>query len=146
MAGVNRVFLIGHLGADPEVRFAGDKAVANFRIATSESWKDKQGQKQERTEWHSIVAWAKLGELCGQHLSRGRQVCVEGKLQTRKWQDKNGADRYTTEIVAQNVTFLGGGNGNDSGKREQQSSQSRASDDSGFDYGPPPMSSDDVPF
>jgi single-strand DNA-binding protein len=107
--GVNKVILIGNLGADPEVRFTpGGAAVANFRIATSESWKDKEGQKQERTEWHSIVVWGKLAELCGQHLKKGRTCYVEGKLQTRKWQDREGADRYTTEVVAHSVTFLGG--------------------------------------
>ena len=109
MSSVNRVFLIGHLGADPEIRYTGaGKPVANFRIATSEQWNDKQGQRQEKTEWHRIVAWDKLAELCGEYLAKGRQVCVEGRIETHKWQDKDGNDRYTTEVQAQRVTFLGG--------------------------------------
>ncbi|MEA3279579.1 MAG: single-stranded DNA-binding protein [Thermodesulfobacteriota bacterium] len=108
MAGVNKVILIGNLGNDPEVRYTPDgTAVANFSIATSEEWKDKQtGEKKERTEWHRIVAWRKLGEICGQYLSKGRQVYVEGKLQTKSW-EKDGVTRYTTEIVASDVRFLG---------------------------------------
>jgi single-strand DNA-binding protein len=111
--GINKVILIGNLGADPEVRFtASGQAVANFRIATSESWTDKtSGQKQERTEWHRIVVWGKLGELCGEYLKKGRQAYVEGRLQTREWTDKEGKKNYTTEIVAQAVQFLGGGGG-----------------------------------
>lgn len=106
--GINKVLLIGRLGQDPEVRYTpGGNAVANFSLATSESWTDKGGQKQERTEWHRIVAWGKLGELCGQYLSKGRQAYIEGKLQTRDWTDKEGHKRYTTEIIAQNVQFLG---------------------------------------
>ncbi|MCB0406348.1 MAG: single-stranded DNA-binding protein [Bdellovibrionales bacterium] len=107
--GVNKVILIGRLGADPEVRYtSGGSAVANFNLATNESWMDKEGQKKERTEWHRVVVWGKLGELCGQYLSKGRQAFVEGRLQTRDWQDKDGNKRYTTEIVAQNIQFLGG--------------------------------------
>jgi single-strand DNA-binding protein len=108
-AGVNKVILIGRLGADPEVRYTSNGgAVANFNMATNESWMDKSGQKQERTEWHRIVVWGKLGELCGQYLSKGRQAFVEGRLQTREWTDKEGGKRYTTEIVAQTIQFLGG--------------------------------------
>ncbi len=118
MAGVNKVILIGNLGADPEVRFTpGGQAVANFRIATSENWTDKQGQKQERTEWHRIVVWGKLGELCGEYLAKGRQCHVEGRLQTREWTDKEGKKAYTTEVVATNVTFLGGRDGAGAGPR-----------------------------
>ena len=106
--GINKVILIGRLGNDPEVRYtANGGAVANFSLATNESWTDKSGQKQERTEWHKVVAWSKLGELCGQYLSKGRQAFVEGRLQTRDWTDKEGNKRYTTEIIAQNVQFLG---------------------------------------
>jgi len=106
--GVNKVLLIGRLGNDPEVRYTSNGgAVANFNLATNESWTDKAGQKQERTEWHRVVIWGKLGELCGQYLSKGRQAFVEGRLQTREWNDKEGHKRYTTEIVAQNVQFLG---------------------------------------
>jgi single-strand DNA-binding protein len=106
--GVNKAILIGNLGADPEVRFTpGGQPVANFRIATSESWTDKSGQKQERTEWHRIVVWGKLAELCGEYLAKGRQCFVEGRLQTREWTDKENRKNYTTEVVANNVVFLG---------------------------------------
>jgi single-strand DNA-binding protein len=108
-SGVNKVILIGRLGGDPEVRYTNNGgAVANFNLATNESWTDKAGQKQERTEWHKIVVWGKLGELCGQYLSKGRQAFVEGRLATREWTDKEGHKRYTTEIVATNIQFLGG--------------------------------------
>jgi single-strand DNA-binding protein len=110
--GVNKVILVGNLGADPEVRFTpSGQAVANFRIATSENWTDKAGQKQERTEWHRIVVWGKLGELCGEYLAKGRQCFVEGRLQTREWTDKENKKNYTTEVVAANVVFLGGPRG-----------------------------------
>lgn len=110
MASVNKVILVGHLGADPEVRFTpSGQAVANFRMATSETWTDRAtGQRQERTEWHRVVVWGKLGELCGEYLRKGRQCYVEGRLQTREWQDRDGQKRYTTEIVASQVIFLGG--------------------------------------
>ena len=110
MANLNKVLLLGNVTRDPEVRYTSNGgAVANFNMATNESWTDKNGQKQERTEWHKVVVWGKLGELCGQYLSKGRQAYVEGRLQTREWNDKEGNKRYTTEIVAQNVQFLGGG-------------------------------------
>ncbi len=108
-SGLNKVLLIGRLGKDPEVRYTTTGgSVATFSIATNENWTDKNGQKQERTEWHRIVAWGKLGEICGQYLSKGREAFVEGRLQTREWTDKEGHKRYTTEIVAANVQFLGG--------------------------------------
>jgi single-strand DNA-binding protein len=108
MAGVNKVILIGNLGADPEVRYTpSGSAVANFRIATSEQWTDKAGEKQERTEWHRIVAWGRTGEICGEYLHKGKQVYVEGRLQTRAWEDRDGNKRYTTEVVAQTVKMLG---------------------------------------
>jgi len=133
MAGVNKVILIGNLGADPEVRFTpGGQAVANFRIACSESWTDKQGQKQERTEWVRIVAWGKLGELVGEHLAKGRQCFVEGKLQTREWTDKEGKKAFSTEVVASSVVFLGGKSGGTGGSRG--------------DDGPPPHDDADIPF
>lgn len=107
---VNKVILVGRLGQNPEVRYTpSGAAVANFSIATNENWTDKSGQKQERTEWHRIVAWSKLAELCSQYLTKGRQVYIEGRLQTRQWQDKDGQTKYTTEINAQTVQFLGGG-------------------------------------
>lgn len=108
MASVNKVILIGNLGRDPELRYTkSGQAVANFSIATSERFTDREGNPQERTEWHRIVAWAKTAELCAQYLSKGRSVYVEGRLQTRDYEDKEGIKRYTTEIVATNVTFLG---------------------------------------
>ncbi len=107
-SGINKAILIGRLGQDPEVRYTSSGgAVANFSLATNESWMDKSGQKQERTEWHRIVVWGKIAELCGQYLAKGRQAYIEGRLQTREWTDKEGGKRYTTEIVAQTVQFLG---------------------------------------
>ncbi len=119
---LNKVMLIGNLGADPEQRFTqAGVAMCTFNVATSRRWKDKDGQQQEHTEWHRIVAWDRLGENCNQYLHKGSKVYIEGKLQTRKWQDQNGIDRYTTEIVAFDVQFLtpkgesGGGYGGGSG-------------------------------
>lgn len=109
MASVNKVILVGNLGRDPEVRYMPNgEAVCNFSIATTDSWKDKSGQKQERTEWHNIVMYRKLAEIAGEYLKKGRPVYVEGRLQTRKWQTKEGQDRYTTEIIADQMQMLGG--------------------------------------
>jgi len=106
---VNKVILLGNLGKDPEVRYmTSGEAITTITLATSENWKDKSGEKQEKTEWHRIVFFGKLAEIAGEYLKKGRQVYVEGKLQTRKWQDKEGQDRYTTEIVAKEMTLLGG--------------------------------------
>ncbi|HEX7124688.1 MAG TPA: single-stranded DNA-binding protein [Thermodesulfobacteriota bacterium] len=108
MASLNKVILIGNLGRDPEVRYtSGGQAVANFTIATNEAWTNKQGQREERTEWHRIVAWGALGERAGEYLRKGKQVYVEGRLQTRKWTDREGQERYTTEINAQQLFLLG---------------------------------------
>ncbi len=108
MAGVNKVILIGHLGADPEVRYTpSGTAVANFRIATTEEWKDRNtGEKQERTEWHRIDAWKRLGEICGEYLHKGKQVYIEGRIQTNSW-ERDGITRYSTEIIASNMEILG---------------------------------------
>lgn len=108
MAGVNKVILVGRLGRDPEVKYTpSGVAVANFSMATSEEWKDRDsGEKKERTEWHRIVAWRRLGEICGEYLRKGSQIYIEGKLQTRDWEDRDGNKRYTTEIVAQNMQML----------------------------------------
>jgi single-strand DNA-binding protein len=107
---VNKVILIGNLGQDPEVRYTqGGQAVAELRVATNEAWTDKQGQRQERTEWHRVVVWGKSAENCGKFLAKGRSVYVDGRLQTREWNDKEGNKRYTTEIVANDIQFLGGG-------------------------------------
>ena len=112
MASVNKVILVGNLGRDPEMRFMPNgEAVCNFSIATTDSWKDKSGQKQERTEWHNIVIYRKLAEIAGEYLKKGRPVYIEGRLQTRKWQTKEGQDRYTTEIIADQMQMLGGREG-----------------------------------
>lgn len=114
---VNKVILVGRLGQNPEVKYTpSGQAVANFSVATNENWTDKSGQKQERTEWHRIVVWGKLAELCSQYLSKGRQCYLEGRLQTRQWQDKDGQTKYTTEIQAQTVQFLGGERGASQGQ------------------------------
>lgn len=107
---VNKVLLIGRLGNNPEIRYTNTgTAVANFNLATSENWNDKSGQRQERTEWHRVVVWGKLAELCEKYLGKGRQCYVEGRLQTRSWDDKDGNKRYTTEVVASTIQFLGTG-------------------------------------
>jgi single-strand DNA-binding protein len=109
---VNKVILIGNLGRDPEVRFTSNgRAVARFSVATSEVWKDAEGNRQERTEWHNIVVWGKQGETCAQYLAKGRQVYVEGSIRNSSYDDKSGNKRYVTEIIAQRVRFLGGGGG-----------------------------------
>ena len=108
MASVNKVILLGNLGRDPEVRYTpGGDAVASMSIATTESWKDKSGQRQEKTEWHNVVMYRRLAEIAGEYLKKGSQVYIEGRLQTRKWQDKQGNDRYTTEISADHLQMLG---------------------------------------
>ena len=143
MSGINKAILIGRLGSDPEVRYTpSGVAVANFSIATSEEWKDKDtGEKKERTEWHRIVAWSKLGEICGEYLSKGRQVYIEGRIQTRSWEDRDGNKRYTTEIVATDVQFLGG---RDAGAGARAASGASASD---FQSSPTQApEDDDIPF
>lgn len=108
--GVNKVILVGYLGADPDMRYTpSGQGVCELRLATSESWNDKNGQRQERTEWHRIVVWGKRAEVCSKYLSKGRQVFVEGRIQTRNYDDKEGTKRYITEIIANDVQFLGGG-------------------------------------
>lgn len=113
MKGINKAVILGRVGKDPEIRYAGNgNAIANFSVATSESWKDKQtGQKQEKTEWHRVSSFGKLAEIIGQYVKKGDAIYIEGKIQTRKWQDNNGQDRYTTEIVANEMQMLGSGNG-----------------------------------
>lgn len=122
MAGVNKVILIGNLGADPEIRYTSTgTAVANFRIATTERWTNANGEKEERTEWHRIVAFGKLGEICGEYLAKGKQVYIEGRLQTRNWEDRDGNQRTTTEIIATGMQMLGSPGGSSSqlqGKEE----------------------------
>ena len=142
MAGINKVILIGRLGSDPEVRYTpSGVAVANFSIATSEEWTDKDsGEKKERTEWHRIVAWRRLGEICGEYLSKGRQVYVEGRLQTRSWDDRDGNKKYTTEIVASDIQFLGSRETSDGGRPS-------GGGGGGFQGAPGPgPEDDDIPF
>ena len=140
MASVNKVILVGNLGRDPEVRFMPNgEAVCNFSIATTDSWKDKAGAKQERTEWHNIVMYRKLAEIAGEYLKKGRPVYVEGRLQTRKWQTKEGQDRYTTEIIADQMQMLGGRDGAGSNASyDGGMNQSGGNDDSSYNQSPSP--------
>lgn len=127
--GVNKVILVGNLGNDPEVRYMPNgNAVANLSLATSESWKDQQGQVQERTEWHKLTMYRKLAEIAGEYLKKGSQIYVEGKLQTRKWQDQQGQDRHTTEIIVDSMQMLGGNSG---GSQRQQGGQQGGSQNQG---------------
>ena len=126
--GVNKVILVGNLGNDPEVRYMPNgNAVANLSLATSESWKDQQGQVQERTEWHRLTMYRRLAEIAGEYLKKGSQIYVEGKLQTRKWQDQQGQDRYATEIIVDQMQMLGGrggeGGGGNGGYQRPQNNQ-----------------------
>jgi len=147
MAGLNKAILIGNLGRDPEVRYTSDgRAVTNFSIATSDEWKDKEtGEKRQRTEWHRIVAFNKLGEICGEYLSKGKQVYIEGQIRTRDWEDRDGNKRYTTEIVANNMLMLG----SRSDVSSERSSTGRTDADPGYpesasSYAEKP--DDDIPF
>ena len=143
MASVNKVILVGNLGRDPELRYIpSGQAVANFTLATNDRWRDKEGNNQERTEWHRIVVWGKSAENCAQYLQKGRSVYVEGRLQTREWEDKEGNKRQTTEVVAQTVQFLGGRGGAGGGSAGDSDSFGSGSG-SGGSSGPPPS---DVPF
>jgi len=117
--GLNKAILIGNLGKDPELRYTpSGVAMATFSIATSETWTGKDGEKETRTEWHRIVAFRKLAEICGEYLSKGKQVYIEGRIQTREWEDKDGNKRYTTEILANQMLMLGGRDAGDSGRSE----------------------------
>lgn len=161
--GVNKVILVGNLGRDPEMKYtASGAAIANITVATSESWNDKQtGEKVEKTEWHRVVFFRRLAEIAGEYLRKGSQVYIEGKLQTRKWQDQSGQDRYTTEIVGDEMQMLGGrgdsggssgggapsggggGGGFRSNPAQQGGSDQHSSDSQGSDGG---FSDDDIPF
>jgi single-strand DNA-binding protein len=161
MASINKVILIGNLGKDPELRYTpGGQAVCDLSIATTDQWTDKSGERKEQTEWHRVVVWGKQAENCSQYLSKGRQCYVEGRLRTRQWDDKDGNKRYTTEIVAQTVQFLGGGRGEGAGARGERPSGPRR-ESGGGDMGPPDdfgggggaggppgggMGDDDIPF
>jgi single-strand DNA-binding protein len=152
MGSVNKVILVGNLGADPELKYTpSNRPVCNLSIATNEVWKDKNGQKQERTEWHRVTVWGEPAEHCQKYLAKGRTVYVEGRLQTRSWDDKEGKKRYTTEVISDRVVFLGGqgpsaegGTGGGRGKRawgEEAPAPAAADAPSG-----PPPSDDDIPF
>jgi single-strand DNA-binding protein len=151
---VNKVLILGRLGQDPELKYTpSGAAVCSFSLATSDNWTDKSGQKQERTEWHNIVVWGKLGELCNQYLSKGRQAFVEGSLQTRSWEGTDGQKKYRTEINGRNVQFIGG---------QAQAGQGQRTETAGFDQTPAPaangmnqdfnvatdanFTADDIPF
>jgi len=152
MKGINKVILVGHLGNDPEVRYsANGAAIANISLATSESWKDKQtGEQNERTEWHRVVMFNRLGEIAGEYLRKGSLVYIEGKLQTRKWQDKDGQDRYSTEVVANEMQMLGGrgegGQQNQAPQQNNQPPQPANAPRTNSNGTPAPGFDDDVPF
>ncbi len=151
MAGVNKVILIGNLGRDPELRYTQNgQAVANFTLATTENWNDRgSGERVERTEWHRIVVWGRSGENCAKYLAKGRTVYVEGRLQTREWEDREGQKRRTTEINAQTVQFLGGprGSGGARDTREAPDDVQAADPASGGGTADtPPAAEDDIPF
>lgn len=152
MASVNKAIIVGNLGRDPEMRYTqSNTAVCNFTVATTDTWSDRNGEKQERTEWHRIVAWGRLAEICSQYLQKGKQVYIEGRLQTREWEDQQGQKKYTTEIVAQTMQMLGrpgdfqGGGGGGGGGQPRQAQQSQGGNDP---FGDPPMGNDDddLPF
>ena len=151
--GINKVILVGNLGGDPETRYtASGAAITNITVATSESWRDKQtGENQERTEWHRVVFFNRLAEIAGEYLRKGRQVYIEGSLRTRKWQDQNGQDRYTTEIVADQMQMLDsrGGGTADMGSRPSEGRGSYGGGDNDFPQQsshPPGDFEDDIPF
>ena len=138
--GINKVILVGNVGQDPDQRFMpSGKAVTNIRIATSESWKDREsGDQKEKTEWHTVVLFDKLGEIAGEYLRKGSQVYIEGSLRTRKWQDKEGKDRYSTEIVARDMQMLGGKPQGERAPRQESAPASEPAPVGEFD--------DDIPF
>ena len=146
MGSVNKVILVGNLGRDAELRYTpGGAAVATLNLATTEVWNDKQGQRQEKTEWHRVVLWGKQAESLQEYLVKGKQIYVEGRLQTRQWDDKDGNKRYTTEIKADRITLLGGGGGGRSGpaaERGPASHAAAAADEPPMD----PITDDDIPF
>ena len=143
MGSVNKVILVGNLGRDAEVRStAAGTSVATLNLATTEVWNDKQGQKQEKTEWHRIVVWGKQAESLQEYLVKGKQIYVEGRLQTRQWDDKDGNKRYTTEIKADRITLLGGGGGRSGGMDRGASQAAGASDEPPME----PITDDDIPF
>lgn len=152
MLGVNKAIIVGTLGKDPEVRKTPNgNSVASFSVATNEKFNDKQGQKQEKTEWHNIVVWGKVADLCGQYLSKGKSVYLEGKITTRSWDDNQGQKKYMTEIVASTVQFLSSGGQQQQGYQQapqqapQQPQQNFNQQQQGF-QAPEPIKQDDLPF
>ncbi len=140
MAGVNQVILVGHLGRDPELRYTQNgQAVANFSMATTESYAKRDGEREDRTEWHRIVAWGRLAEICAEYLSKGRQVYIEGRIQTREWEDREGEKRRTTEIVAREMQMLGR-----RGETSETTEEPQSDDVKTANVGAP--SDDDIPF
>ena len=151
MGSVNKVILVGNLGRDAELRYTpGGAAVATLNLATTEVWNDKAGQKQEKTEWHRIVLWGKQAESLQEYLTKGKQIYVEGRLQTRQWDDKDGNKKYTTEIKADRITLLGGGGGGGgarSGGMERGGADRGGAQHGGGDEPPmEPITDDDIPF
>ena len=153
MGSVNKVILVGNLGRDAELRYTpGGAAVSTINMATTEVWNDKAGQRQEKTEWHRVVLWGKSAESLSEYLTKGKQIYIEGRLQTRKWQDKDGNDKYTTEIRADRITLLGGGGGGGGGMRTQQRTPAAVgAGGGGGDHEPmgepiTDLSDDDIPF
>lgn len=147
--GINKVILVGNLGKDPEVRYMpSGNAVCNVTLATSDSWKDKQsGEQKDRTEWHNLVFYSRLAEIAGEYLKKGSQIYAEGRLQTRKWQDKSGNDRYTTEIIVSDMQMLGGRGGGGGGSADfGGGSQESRSSSSAAPAGAPDEFDDDIPF
>lgn len=146
---VNKVIILGRLGQEPELRYTpSGAAVCNFSVATSDNWTDKNGEKQEKTEWHRIVVWGKLGELCHQYLAKGRQAFVEGKLQTRSWEDNAGVKKYTTEILANSVQFIGS-NATANNSTGTKTDSNFSNDNNSESYDIPTnqnFASDDIPF
>jgi single-strand DNA-binding protein len=153
---LNKVLLLGNIGRDPEIRYtASGKAVATFTMATSQRWRDQDGNDQERTDWHRVVAWGRLGEICGEYLSKGKQVFIEGRLQSRDWEDKDGHKRTTVEVIANDMIMLGGGGYSQSRDSDELTAKQPAGQprsegepskktDEGTSYPPPPE--DDIPF
>jgi single-strand DNA-binding protein len=143
MGSVNRVILVGNLGRDAELRYTpGGAAVATLNLATTEVWNDRNNQRQEKTEWHRVVLWGKQAESLQEYLTKGKQIYVEGRLQTRQWDDKDGNKRYTTEVKADRITLLGGGGGSRSAGVDRSTSTATASEEPPIE----PITDDDIPF
>ncbi len=148
MGSVNKVILVGNLGRDAELRYTpGGAAVATLNLATTEVWNDKAGQKQEKTEWHRVVVWGKSAESLAEYLTKGKQIYVEGKLQTRQWDDKDGNKRYTTEVRCDRVVLLGGGGGRSGGASVDRGEHAAgAGGHASAPDAPEPLTDDDIPF